>query len=157
MTDPSALVRAAPHFGARAVLVLATALLLATPVSAAETAPPPPSAQPIPAGDYTLDKSHASLVFQISHLGFSRFTARFTRFDARLAFDPARLTAARLEATIDPRSISSDNAPAGFLDSLQGAQWLDAGKFGTMSFAPQTLPPPARNACASPATSRCTA
>lgn len=134
MTDRSALVRAAPQFGARAVLALAAVLLLATAASAAETAPPPASALPIPAGDYTLDKAHASLVFQLSHLGFSRFTARFTRFDARLAFDPAKLTSARLEATIDPRSISSDNPPAGFLESLQGAQWLDAVKFDTMTF-----------------------
>ena len=51
-----------------------------------------------------------------------------------LRFDPARPAASRVEATIDPRSISSDNAPAGFLESLQGAEWLDAAKFDQMTF-----------------------
>ena len=41
-----------------------------------------------PAGVYALDPSHASLVFRIDHIGLSRFTARFTDFDAALTFDP---------------------------------------------------------------------
>ncbi len=102
--------------------------------AAAASAVPPASTLKIPAGDYTLDKSHASLLFKVNHLGFSRFTARFTSFDATLRFDPARPATARVEATIDPRSIASDNAPAGFLESLQGAEWLDAAKFGPMTF-----------------------
>jgi len=39
------------------------------PAAPAAAAPKPPKAD-IPAGDYTLDKSHASLVFKVSHLGF---------------------------------------------------------------------------------------
>ena len=121
-------------------LALAAALSALTLLSprpanaAAASAVPPASTLKIPAGDYTLDKSHASLIFKVNHLGFSSFTARFTRFDATLRFDPARPASARVEATIDPRSISADNAPAGFLESLQGADWLDAAKFGQMTF-----------------------
>ena len=49
---------------------------------------PPASAADIPAGTYTLDRSHASLIFRVNHLGFSNYTARFKRFDAKLQFDP---------------------------------------------------------------------
>ena len=33
---------------------------------------------PVPAGAYTLDKSHTSLIFRVSHIGFSTYTGRFT-------------------------------------------------------------------------------
>ena len=45
----------------------------------------------VPAGAYTLDKAHSSLIFRVNHLGFSSYTRRFTRFDAKLQFDPANL------------------------------------------------------------------
>ena len=111
---------------------LAAAAALAGSAVAADA--PPPSPLRIPAGDYTLDKAHSSLVFRVSHLGFSSFTGRFARFDARLFFDPTRPTVARLDVTIDPRSIESDNPPSGFLAMLQGADWLDAERYPEMKF-----------------------
>ena len=48
---------------------------------------------PVPAGAYTLDKAHASLIFRVNHIGFSNYTRRFKRFDAKLQFDPANKTA----------------------------------------------------------------
>jgi polyisoprenoid-binding protein YceI len=92
------------------------------------------AAAPVPKGAYESDKLHASLVFRVSHLGFSSYTGRFTRFDAKLDFDPARLAAARVDVNIDPRSIQADNAPSGFLDSLAGKSWLDAEQYPAMSF-----------------------
>jgi polyisoprenoid-binding protein YceI len=100
-----------------------------------QTAPAPP----VPAGTYKLDKPHGSLIFRVSHMGFSHFTARFTRFDAQLEFDPARLASSRVSVTIDPRSIESDNAPAGFFDELTSKEWLNAGDFPTMSFRSKSV------------------
>lgn len=88
----------------------------------------------IPKGAYETDKAHTSLVFRVSHLGFSTYTGRFTSIDAKLDFDPAQLAASRVNVTIDPRSIQGDNAPSGFLDSLAGKDWLDAADFPEMSF-----------------------
>jgi polyisoprenoid-binding protein YceI len=88
----------------------------------------------VPKSAYEIDLLHTSLVFRVSHLGFSTYTGRFTGIDAKLDFDPARLAAARVNVTIDPRSIQADNAPSGFLDSLAGKGWLDAEKFPEMSF-----------------------
>jgi polyisoprenoid-binding protein YceI len=93
-----------------------------------------PGATKVPAGAYTLDKAHASLIFRVNHLGFSNFTARFARFDARLQFDPADLAASTVEATIDPGSIETDNPPSGFIDALRGAHWLNAAQFPEMAF-----------------------
>jgi polyisoprenoid-binding protein YceI len=95
---------------------------------------PTPSAAPVPAGEYTVDKAHTSLIFRVSHLGFSTYTGRFTSLDAKLDFDPRHLAASRVEVTIDPRSIQADNAPSGFLQTLAGKDWLDADRFPQMTF-----------------------
>ena len=101
---------------------------------AATDAPPPASTAPVPAGAYTLDKAHASLVMRLDHLSFSHFTARFTRFDAELKFDPANPAASSVKVSVDPRSIDSDNAPAGFMDQLRGDMWLDVAKYPQITF-----------------------
>jgi polyisoprenoid-binding protein YceI len=74
-------------------------VLVAGPAVAAAAAPMPP------AGSYTIDKSHTSVTFRVSHLGFSNYTARFTTVDGKLAFDPAAPAKMAVEATIDPRSL----------------------------------------------------
>ena len=94
---------------------------------------------PVPAGAYTNDKPHTSLVFRVSHMTYSNFTARFTGIDAKLDFDPAHLAKSRVNVIIDPRSISSDNAPSGFLEELSGKDWLDAAKFPQIVFRSRTV------------------
>jgi polyisoprenoid-binding protein YceI len=104
-----------------------------TPATGATAA----TAAKVPAGEYTLDKAHASLLFRVNHLGFSHFTARFKRFDARLHFDPVNLAASQVTATVDARSIETDYPDPAKLDfnaQLQNAQWLDTAKFPEMTF-----------------------
>lgn len=88
----------------------------------------------VPGGAYDLDKPHASLIFHVNHLGFSHWTARFTRFDAKAQFDPANLPASRVTVTIDPAPITPDNPPPGFVAALRGAQWLNVAQFPQMAF-----------------------
>ena len=102
--------------------------------SATATTAAAPSAANIPAGAYTLDKPHASFIFRLSHMSFSNFTARFAGWDAALNLDPANPAASNIVATIDPRSIETDNAPAGFLNDLRGPTWLDAAHFPQIQF-----------------------
>jgi polyisoprenoid-binding protein YceI len=117
-----------------APVLLATLCGAAVPYSAKSVDVPPPAQGAVPAGQYTLDKAHASLLFRVSHLGFSHWTARFSRFDATARFDPAKPAGNQLTVSIDPTSINADNVPAGFLDTLQGPEWLDAGKFPQMTY-----------------------
>lgn len=97
------------------------------------TAPKPPKAN-IPAGDYVLDKHHATLVFRVNHLGFSHYTAAFADFDAKLRFDQNNAGASGLEATIDPKSLTLPSPPEGFLAELIGPQWLNAGTYPSITF-----------------------
>ena len=91
------------------------ALAAAASGSALAADVPAPATAAVPAGAYTRGKSHTSLLFRVSHIGFSSYTGRFTRVEAKLDFDPARIAASRVDVTIDPRSIEADNAPSGFL------------------------------------------
>jgi polyisoprenoid-binding protein YceI len=105
--------------------------------NAAGDTPTPGTRANVPAGDYTLDKAHGSLIFRVSHLGFSHYTARFKRFDAKLKFDPADLAASQLTATVDARSIETDYPDPAKLDfnaQLQNDKWLDTAKFPEMKF-----------------------
>ena len=126
-------------------LLSACAIVVMTSAAAiaAEDKVPPPAAAPVPAGAYTLDKSHASLTFKVNHLGFSNYTARFTSFDARLQFDPATPAAATIEAAIDANSLELPSPPAGFTDTLKGAQWLDTAKHPTITFKSTKVEPAA--------------
>ena len=109
--------------------------LLTWPAQAADQMPAP-SAAPLPAGVYRLDPAHASLLFRVDHLGMSRYTARFTRFDAELTLDPADPGAAGVTATVDPRSLTTHNPDPSydFDGKLQGPEWLDAGRFPQITF-----------------------
>ncbi len=96
-----------------------------------------PVATEAPAGEYALDKAHASLIFRVSHMGFSHYTARFTRFDARLHFDPAQPALSSVSASIDPLSLETDYPDKATLDfnaELLGDKWLDSKQFPQLTY-----------------------
>ncbi|MGH8179041.1 MAG: YceI family protein [Steroidobacter sp.] len=108
-----------------------------TAESSAARDPITPAASEAPAGAYTLDKAHASLIFRVNHLGFSNYTSRFKRFDAQLQFDPANPAGSSVTVTIDPRSIETDFPDPATLDfnaQLQSEQWLNTAQFPEMKF-----------------------
>jgi polyisoprenoid-binding protein YceI len=120
------------------------ALLAATTCVAAQ------APGPVPAGAYTLDKAHASLIFRVNHIGFSNYTRRFKRFDATLQFDPANMARSSVTVSVDATSLETDYPSPEKLDfnaELQKEQWLDTAKFPQMTFrsrkvevtAPSTL------------------
>lgn len=114
------------------------------PASAAAPAETTPVPVDVPAGAYTLDKAHASLIFRVNHLGFSNYTARFRRFDAQLQFDPANPAASSVTVTIDPRSLETDYPDPATLDfnaELQNDQWLNAAQFPEMTFRSTKVEP----------------
>jgi len=112
----------------------------ATPAPAAEPAGEPSKtaalAPDVPAGEYKMDHAHSTLIFRVSHMGFSHYTARFLRFDAKLQFDPRNLAATQLTATVDPRSIETDypDPKYNFNEELAGEHFLDAAQFPEITF-----------------------
>lgn len=94
----------------------------------------------LPAGTYTLDKSHASLNFTVSHMGFSDYTAGFDRFDVTLVLDPANPKAAKVTATIDPLSLDIPTPPDGFVKTLTtDAKWLNVGAYPAITYTSDSV------------------
>ena len=106
---------------------------------AAETAAPPAVPPMAPAGQYQLDKSHASLLMRVSHLGFSTYTTRFSRFDAQLTFDPGNIPASKVVTTIDASSFEMDAAPQVCFDIMKGTKMLDTVKFPQIVFKSERI------------------
>jgi polyisoprenoid-binding protein YceI len=102
-------------------------LMLAACVSA-------PSVDParLPAGEWELDREHASVTWRVRHLGLSWYTARFDAMDARLSFDPATPEASQLTAVIEAASVSTGDRD--FDETLRGAAWFDASRHPQILF-----------------------
>lgn len=121
----------------RPALLSAAVAALAAPMAA------PPSAQaaafvvpPVPAGEYAADMAHTSVNFRIDHMGLSHYTARFTRIDAKLQFDPAQPAASRLSVVIDPASLQTNYPEPQKLDFDKqiATQFLGAAQFPQIVF-----------------------
>jgi polyisoprenoid-binding protein YceI len=98
----------------------------------------------VPAGAYTLDPAHTSVIFKISHLGFSNYTARFKKSSAQLQFDPTNLAAATVEVTVDANSLETDYpdpATVDFNAQLLGEQWLNGAQFPAITFRSTSVEP----------------
>lgn len=79
------------------------------------------------AGQYKLDKSHATVLFKVSHLGFSKYIGRFNELDATLDFDPQNFMAARLEAVVQTASVDVNDPD--FEETLRGPGWFDSTSY----------------------------
>lgn len=117
-----------------AVVAASTLALTSCNTLAAAVLKPDVQAAPaaVPAGDYRLDKAHASILFKIDHLGYSTYVGRFERFDASLTGDPASPESATVTATVDMTSLNLANPD--FAAELMGPDWLDAGAFPQATF-----------------------
>jgi polyisoprenoid-binding protein YceI len=114
---------------------LIAAALAATSLAAAhatQQAAPAPAAEQVRAGAYTLDKSHAKIMWGISHLGFSTYYGEFTDFDAQLNLDPANPANSKLNVTVNMDSVATHNDK---LDAhLKAPDFFDTAKFKQATF-----------------------
>lgn len=91
----------------------------------------------MPAGEYKLDPHHASVNWNVNHMGLSNYAARFTKMDATITLDPKDLSQSKLVATVDLGSVKTDYPDAAKKDfdkELAGDQWLNAAKFPEAKF-----------------------
>ncbi|MEL6298016.1 MAG: YceI family protein [Pseudomonadota bacterium] len=95
------------------------------------------------AGTYKLDRAHASLVWKIKHLGLSFYTARFDTFDATLDIDPNEPESAKLEVTVDPKSIRTGFPFADAKDFdkelIESPNFFNAGEHPEIKFASTSI------------------
>jgi polyisoprenoid-binding protein YceI len=111
-------------------------LFLLFPPAFAEDAAPPakPSLDVSKAskGAYTVDKSHAFILFSVSHLGYSMYHGRFNGFDAQLNFDPAAPEKSTLDVAIDMSSADSNNPK--MLEQYKSDKFFNVVKYPTATF-----------------------
>ena len=94
------------------------------------------SADPAPAGTYHIDPAHTRLLFRVSHLGFSNYTAFFKSADATLIFDPDAPETMQLTATVNPASVETlyPDPAFDFNATIAGTELLDAVTFPQITF-----------------------
>jgi polyisoprenoid-binding protein YceI len=91
----------------------------------------------MPAGEYKLDPTHASVTWKVNHMGLSNYAARFTKMDATITLDPKDLSKSKLVATVDPASVRTDYpdvAKKDFDKELTSAEWFNTAKFPEAKF-----------------------
>ena len=111
------------------------ATLISAPAFAQQMTQDPTAA---PAGTYHLDPKHASVTLKLSHMGLSYYTMRFDKIAADYNYDPANPAGSRIQVSIDPASIDTDNAP---FNQEIAEQFLEAGKYPTIRFVSTAVHP----------------
>jgi len=101
----------------RKILVLAAVIVLAVPALRAET--------------YDIDASHSQVGFRIKHL-VGKVPGRFTKFSGTVDYTPGKPGSWKVDATIDPASINTDNEKRD--GHLKAPDIFDVAKYPEMTF-----------------------
>src|SRR5215468_4467835 len=80
-----------------------------------------------PAGSYSIDPDHASVIARVSHLRYSWSIFRFDRVSGTLKWDPVNTANSSLTAKVETASITSN--VKGFAQDLAGDNFLMSAAF----------------------------
>jgi len=136
----------------RLCLALAAALLMAPSLALASGVcpgmPPQfkcggPDMADITTGTYKLDDTHAAVIAQVPHIGYSRSIFRFDKLSGALNWDPADLSRARLSVTVETASIAT-NVP-GFAAKIAGRRDAEVQGLPDRHLRLHSLPPHGRH------------
>jgi polyisoprenoid-binding protein YceI len=86
---------------------------------------------------YTIDKSHSSVGFTITHLSVSDIDGSFKTFDAKFTSSKEDFSDAIFDFTADVNSINTDNDKRD--GHLKSPDFFDAQKFATITFKSKTV------------------
>ncbi|WP_459554723.1 YceI family protein [Lacunimicrobium album] len=81
---------------------------------------------------YTIDNSHTSLIFAVSHMGFSDTYGRFNKISGTVAWDASAPAASKLDVTIDANTIDTNDAKRD--DHLKNADFFNVKQFPLITF-----------------------
>lgn len=90
----------------------------------------------LPAGAWSLDPAHASVTWQVRHMGLSQYVGRFDQLDASLDFDPENPQAARLTAIIEAASVSTGDPD---FDRDLAEDWFHADRHPQIVFTSSAI------------------
>ena len=90
--------------------------------------------------DWSTDKAHSSVNFEVSHLVISTVTGAFTDFEGKVSnFDGKDLTNASVEFTVQTTSVNTQNENRD--KHLRSEDFFDVAKFPTMTFKSKKVIP----------------
>lgn len=101
--------------------------ILAASVVLAGMAPPANAAD-----KFLLDTAHTSVLFGLSHLGFSKSFGRFNTIEGALSLDAQAPEKSSVVVTIDAASIDTNHEERD--DHLRGKDFFDVAQFPTLSY-----------------------
>lgn len=85
------------------------------------------------AANYTIDPSHSFIKFETNHLGFSKLSGRFNKFDGKMTYDPAAGAAGQsIKINIDTTSLDTNWADRD--KHLRSGDFFNVEKFKTATF-----------------------
>jgi polyisoprenoid-binding protein YceI len=84
------------------------------------------------ADEFTVDNSHTSVIFGVSHLGYSITYGRFNKVSGTFTLDPAGPEASTFQIAIDASSIDTNDAKRD--EHLKGPDFFNAGEFPVITF-----------------------
>ncbi len=119
--------------------IAALSLSASAAFAQAPAAPAAPPAQPVVskdpkaavAGTYKIDVNHAAAIFRVAHNGFSISTVRFGVKEGTLVWDPANITASKLNVVVD---MTPQFAPIVYGQDIKGPNFLDLAQFPLATF-----------------------
>ncbi len=94
-------------------------------VGAAHAAPPQ-------SGNYTLEPSHAEIVFSLSHFGYSNYFGQFPGATGTLTLDGANPAKSVVDVSVPTATVMT--ASPKLNDELKSADWLGSEAFPTMKY-----------------------
>lgn len=94
------------------IAALALFAVVATPVVVAQggSAPGAPDKSRVTAGTYAADPAHTMVVWEVDHLGFSKYTGIFGDVSGTLVLDPKNPAAAKVDVTIPVSKVTTASA-----------------------------------------------
>ena len=82
--------------------------------------------------EFEIDKTHTSIMFSVSHFGFSKVIGRFNDFSGNYTFDDANMLSGKVDLTINTTSIDTGMDKRD--EHLRSPDFFDVEKFPTMTF-----------------------
>jgi polyisoprenoid-binding protein YceI len=83
-------------------------------------------------GTYTLEPTHAVVMFGVSHFGFSTYYGQFPGATGELKLDAGHPAASQLDVSVPVAGVLT--ASPKLTDELKSHEWLDAAAFPAMTF-----------------------
>jgi polyisoprenoid-binding protein YceI len=97
------------------------------------------SARPVRADDFAIDNAHSSIIFGVSHLGYSITYGRFNNVSGKFTLDAKGPEASTFQVALDVASIDTNDAKRD--EHLKGPDFFNAGEFPVITFKSTKVAP----------------